>query len=36
MSFSELCNKIFNKAIVDYHIKDNIETPINNPSNATR
>ena len=31
MSFSELCNKIFNKAIVDYHIKDNIETPINNP-----
>ena len=25
MSFSELCNKIFNKAIVDYHIKDNIE-----------
>lgn len=31
MSFSELCNKIFNKAIVDYHIKDDIETPINNP-----
>mgnify|MGYP004562636003 CR=1 FL=1 len=31
MSFSELCNNIFNKAIVDYHIKDNIETPINNP-----
>ena len=31
MSFSELCNKIFNKAIADYHIKDDIETPINNP-----
>ena len=31
MSFSELCNHIFNKAIADYHIKDNIETPINNP-----
>ena len=31
MSFSELCNNIFNKAIVDDHIKDNIETPINNP-----
>ena len=31
MSFSELCNNIFNKAIADYHIKDNIETPINNP-----
>ena len=31
MSFSELCNKIFNQAIRDYHITDNIETPINNP-----
>lgn len=31
MSFSEQCNKIFNQAINDYHIKDNIETPINNP-----
>ena len=25
MSFSELCNHIFNKAIADYHIKDDIE-----------
>ena len=24
-------NKIFNQAIADYHIKDNIDTPINNP-----
>ena len=31
MSFAELCNHIFNQAIRDYHIKDNIETPINNP-----
>ena len=30
MTFSELCNNIFNQAIRDYHIKDNIETPINN------
>ncbi len=31
MTFSKLCNNIFNQAIRDYHIKDNIETPINNP-----
>ena len=31
MTFSELCNQIFTQAIRDYHIKDNIETPINNP-----
>lgn len=31
MSFAELCNHIFNQAIRDYHIKDDIETPINNP-----
>lgn len=31
MSFAQLCNKIFNQAIRDYHIKDDIETPINNP-----
>ena len=31
MTFSELCNNIFNQTIRDYHIKDNIETPINNP-----
>ena len=31
MTFSELCNNIFNQAIRDYHIKDNIESPINNP-----
>lgn len=31
MSFTELCYEIFNKAIIDYHIKDDVETPINNP-----
>jgi len=31
MTFTEACNEIFNKAIADYHVKDNIETPINNP-----
>ena len=31
MTFTEQCNKIFNQAIRDYHIKDDIETPIKNP-----
>lgn len=31
MSFTEQCNEIFNKAIEDYHLKDNIDTPISNP-----
>ena len=31
MTFIENANKIFNQAIADYHIKDNIDTPINNP-----
>ena len=31
MSFTELCNQIFNQAIRDYHITDNVDTPINNP-----
>ena len=31
MTFTEKANKIFNQAIGDYHIKDNIDTPINNP-----
>jgi hypothetical protein len=31
MTFTEQCNQIFNQAIRDYHIKDDIETPINNP-----
>ena len=30
MSFSEHCNVIFNEAIQDYHVKDNIDTPIQN------
>ena len=31
MSFVELCNQDFNQAIRDYHVTDNIDTPINNP-----
>lgn len=33
MSFSQDCNRIFNKVINDYHLTDNIDTPINNPYN---
>ena len=31
MTFTQTCNEIFYKAIADYHVKDDIETPINNP-----
>ena len=31
MSFTTHCNEIFNQAIRDYHITDNVDTPINNP-----
>lgn len=31
MSFTQQANKIFNRAITDYHVKDDIETPIKNP-----
>ena len=31
ISFTNHCNEIFNKAIQDYHLKDNVDTPINNP-----
>ena len=31
MSFSEQCNKILQRAIDDYHVHDDIDTPINNP-----
>ena len=31
MTVTENADKIFNQAIADYHIKDNIDTPINNP-----
>ncbi len=31
MSFTAHCNEIFNKAIADYHVTDNVDTPINNP-----
>lgn len=31
MTFTEKANQIFNQAIADYHSKDNIDTPIQNP-----
>lgn len=31
MTFTEKANKIFNQAIHDYHLKDHVDTPINNP-----
>lgn len=31
MSFIEHCNEIFNQAIRDYHVMDNVDTPISNP-----
>ena len=31
MAFTQLANKIFNQAISDYHLTDNIDTSINNP-----
>lgn len=31
MTNTELYNKVFNKAIDDYHVTDHVDTPINNP-----
>lgn len=31
MTFTGHCNQIFNRAINDYHVTDNIDTPIQNP-----
>ena len=31
MSFTEKANQIFQQAIRDYHLKDHVDTPINNP-----
>ena len=31
MTFPETAIKVFNQAITDYHINDNVDTPINNP-----
>jgi hypothetical protein len=31
MIFTEQANKIFNQAISDYHLTDNVDTPIRNP-----
>ena len=34
LMFTQKANDIFRKAIADYHVKDNIETPIQNPFEA--
>ena len=31
MTFTELCNPIFEQVIADYHVSDNVDTPIQNP-----
>ena len=31
MSFTSFCQPVFNEAIHDYHIKDNVDTAIHNP-----
>ena len=31
MTFTEKANQIFQQAISDYHLKDDVDTPINNP-----
>lgn len=31
MTFTELCNNIFTESIGDYHLTDQVDTPINNP-----
>ena len=31
MSFTEQANRIFRQVIADYHLTDNVDTPINNP-----
>ena len=31
MTFTKKANEIFNQAIRDYHVKDDVDTPINNP-----
>lgn len=31
MSFTTFCQSIFNEAIRDYHVTDNVDTPIKNP-----
>jgi len=30
MNFIELCNRIFNESVLDYHKTDNVDAPINN------
>lgn len=33
MTFTQICTPIFKQVIRDYHIKDDVEAPINNPYN---
>ena len=34
MKYTEICRKIFNESISTYHIKDSVETELNNPYNS--
>lgn len=31
MDFTQVCNRIFEQGVADYHEQDNVDTPINNP-----
>lgn len=31
MTFTEKANAIFNQSIIDYHVKNNVDQPIDNP-----
>ena len=31
MTFTQICDPIFTQAIADYHVKNDVDTPINNP-----
>lgn len=31
MDFTQVCNRIFDRGVADYHKQDNVDTPINNP-----
>lgn len=31
MSFTKLCNEIFGKSVMDYHVTDSVDAPMNNP-----
>ncbi|NDV64297.1 DUF4254 domain-containing protein [Bacteroides sp. 224] len=31
MTFTSLCNEIFQKSVLDYHVTDSVDAPMNNP-----